>query len=228
MFNIGKSPEPAKEEQGNVCPFLGLSDDPQTSLSFPSQWNACHRTKPAFLPNLDHQRVFCLSESHVTCPIFNKRAGAALPDEVRLLGIKKPGDHKWLLWLMLLLLVVGGAVGAWMFIGGSKNNSNQHPSVTPSQEISPERSSTATETTTASVTFTPLLPGVTIVLSTSTETASPTSTPTSTVTLTPSKTLRLPTAPPIPTNTQVPVQQPSNLPTFVVPVDTPTNTPSGP
>ena len=217
MFNIGRPPEPIKEEQGYVCPFLGLTDDPQTSLSFPSQWNACHRTKPAFLPNLDHQRVYCLSESHVTCPIFNKRAGAPLPEEVRLLGVKKPGNRKWLPWLLLLaLLAVGAAAGAWMVMGGVNNN--RHPSATPSPTASPQWSSTATVTATASVTYTPLFPGVTIVLSTRTETASPTVTPTPT--LTPTNTLRLPTAPQIPTDTPVPVQRPSNTP-VPVPVDTP-------
>lgn len=29
-----------------TCPFLGLLDDADTSLDFPSVWNYCHRARP--------------------------------------------------------------------------------------------------------------------------------------------------------------------------------------
>ena len=46
-----------------VCPHLGILEDEQTCLSYPSQWNA----RPAMPVPLEHQRKLCLTPAHVHC-----------------------------------------------------------------------------------------------------------------------------------------------------------------
>jgi hypothetical protein len=215
MLQIGKFPESSGEERGDVCPFLGLLDDPQTSLSFPAQWNACHRAKPPFSPNLDHQQAYCLTASHVTCPVFNKKSVEALPKEIRALVGTKPARRQffWPFLLAFLLLAVGIAAGVWML---KKWNSNADHQPTPTASpaiINGTVSLAATETATPSITFTPLLPGVTIVENSSTPTD--TATPMPTPTVTPSQTPKPIPPTPRPTATPAPVQHPTGIVTPV-------------
>lgn len=53
-----------------ICPYLGLREDPKTSLSFPSQGNACHRANPVAPVEADHQEKFCLGPGYKACPIY--------------------------------------------------------------------------------------------------------------------------------------------------------------
>ncbi len=96
-----------------VCPFIGLAEDLQTSLAFPSAGNFCHRTRPYGTPNLDFQRSYCFSENHSNCPIFNRSGRAPLPADIRFKP-EKPlfGMQVMLPWLlgMLVLLVILGAL----------------------------------------------------------------------------------------------------------------------
>lgn len=71
--------------RGNpACPYLGLDDDSDTSLAFPSAWNTCHRSRNAASPNLKHQTEYCLSEDHRACMIFlAEPATMPLPTHLR-------------------------------------------------------------------------------------------------------------------------------------------------
>lgn len=66
-----------------ICPHLGVEEDTQTCLAYPSSWNLCHRARPAALVRLGHQRKICLSPAHVVCPVFQNEIRAPLPADLR-------------------------------------------------------------------------------------------------------------------------------------------------
>ena len=66
-----------------TCPSLGLMDDAQTSLAFPSIWNNCYRSRPIAPPKLKYQEEFCLCENHRECPLFLSEQTAPLPGHIR-------------------------------------------------------------------------------------------------------------------------------------------------
>src|SRR5512134_44998 len=53
-----------------ACPYLGLEDDADTSLAFPSGWNTCHRGRRVVSPGLEYQAEYCLGENHRKCTVF--------------------------------------------------------------------------------------------------------------------------------------------------------------
>ncbi len=63
-----------------VCPYLGLTDDPQTHFAFPSSAQRCHASRrPAAIEGAKQARD-CLTEAHVACSRYHPpvaRAGAA-------------------------------------------------------------------------------------------------------------------------------------------------------
>jgi len=113
------SDNPSTWKNAEICPFLGLADDPQTALSFPSVWNACQHARPAAAPKLDHQRLFCLQATHSICPVSLRNGGKPLPAELRL-AEPHPFPRKRLLvpilaaGLLILVLVVIGSL--WPFL----------------------------------------------------------------------------------------------------------------
>jgi hypothetical protein len=72
---------PAAGEQ--VCPHLGVEEDVQTCLDYPSPWNLCHHCQPAASVRLSHQRSMCLAPSHTGCPVFLSREVQPLPLPLR-------------------------------------------------------------------------------------------------------------------------------------------------
>jgi len=67
--------------EAQLCPFLGLSDDPQTALAFPSNWNYCYKAKPPQSVALAHQRKYCQSVAHRQCPVLQTGTLRPLPPE---------------------------------------------------------------------------------------------------------------------------------------------------
>jgi len=70
-------------EVSRTCPFLGLADDAQTPLAFPSDWNSCHYCKPVNSIKLDHQRIYCLSPNYKECIVYAQPIDNPLPREIR-------------------------------------------------------------------------------------------------------------------------------------------------
>ena len=68
--------------QESICPYLGLSEDPKTALSFPSDGNFCHRAVPPAGVKIEHQRVYCLTALHQDCPVLNSEQTGPLPVEL--------------------------------------------------------------------------------------------------------------------------------------------------
>jgi hypothetical protein len=75
----GTSSIPSEE----ICPHLGIEEDPQTCLAYPSYWNLCHHSRPASVVRLGHQRKTCLLPAHTACPVFQSKLIAPLPAELR-------------------------------------------------------------------------------------------------------------------------------------------------
>lgn len=52
------------------CPYLGLKDDPITSLGFPSEGNYCHHLRPIAPIKGGYQEKYCLTAEHTACSIY--------------------------------------------------------------------------------------------------------------------------------------------------------------
>ena len=75
------------------CPYLGLSDDPDTSVGYPSEWNVCHKAHGHPSPNFAHQAEFCLSARHDQCEVFREEKSAWMPGDLKHDGgTAKPAD----------------------------------------------------------------------------------------------------------------------------------------
>lgn len=70
------------------CPYLGLAQDPETSLSYMSSWNVCYHARPVASPNLDYQQSFCFSGQHSYCPVYARSTPVPLP-----VGMRLPENH---------------------------------------------------------------------------------------------------------------------------------------
>ena len=117
-MNIEK-PVPSYPTHSNKrCPYLGLGDDPDTALGFPSNWNVCHGVKPIATPHQEHQQRFCLTAKHITCLAFNAERKSSLPKELRIAKskISPRAASPWIAVVIVLFFVVlGGLIlsGYW-------------------------------------------------------------------------------------------------------------------
>jgi len=66
--------------RGKLCPHLGVEDDRETALSFPSEHNCCFHVKPPARVNLVQQREYCLSIKYTSCPIYSGESAQKLPE----------------------------------------------------------------------------------------------------------------------------------------------------
>jgi LysM repeat protein len=63
-----------------TCPFLGLKDDPETHLAFPSLRNCCRRVHPVEPVSLEHQSTHCLGMNYTHCPVLSYDVTKPSPD----------------------------------------------------------------------------------------------------------------------------------------------------
>src|SRR5207249_4381868 len=61
-----------------TCPFLGLHDDPHSVQATSSEDNSCFASKQARRVNPSYQNLYCLTRTHVQCPLFQS-ANALVP-----------------------------------------------------------------------------------------------------------------------------------------------------
>ena len=66
-----------------ICPHLGLVDDPKTRMQFPNSCQACHRADPPQPVVLTHQRTFCLAQAHTECEGFSTGWPEGFPRQLR-------------------------------------------------------------------------------------------------------------------------------------------------
>jgi len=85
------------------CPYLGLNDDPDTALSYPSSWNYCFRARPPASVDISHQAETCLTCNHRNCPVFLAERKSSLPANLR--GKRAGGSRIWILLLIIGLVL---------------------------------------------------------------------------------------------------------------------------
>lgn len=125
-----------------TCPFLGLKEDPTTSLSFPSPGNHCHHARPIAAVDSAHQEKFCLAANHQACPLY--RAAAPVPMPRAMAAQPAPTDaHRlrlpafalpFLLAGAALAVFVLGALGAGSPAVGTIPQTGQNPALQPLAE----------------------------------------------------------------------------------------------
>jgi LysM repeat protein len=94
-----------------TCPHLGIINDERTAMAFPTLQNFCHQCVPPNIPNISHQREFCLAEKHSQCPLFLSEVIQPMPPELLSGKANKSGRSKkktiGLILLLLLILLLG-------------------------------------------------------------------------------------------------------------------------
>jgi hypothetical protein len=132
-MSLSESKENADRRE-QVCPFLGLRDDPATALSFPSSHNRCFHAKPALPVKLDFQRTYCLTSKYSNCEEFNREPDTPLPSNLRFKDVP-PLQEKIIngrVWILFLVFIVIALI-AWQVLSRGHlgvGNSGQSPAVT--------------------------------------------------------------------------------------------------
>jgi hypothetical protein len=112
------------------CPYLGLKEDPETRLTFPSLRHYCQNAEPVQSVNLEHQALFCLTANHPNCPVFSNANQNILPEEISITrpGIKRPALTGIVLSIGVLIILV--VFNWWQF-----GDANALPSTPQPEEI---------------------------------------------------------------------------------------------
>ena len=104
----------------STCPYLGLRDDPDTQVAFPSEINFCQHVRRPAPVDLEYQRSFCLADTYAQCPVFPGYRHPSLPQDAQ--GNWPLGSSRPLAWLWIAILaavlVIGGLIGLpWLTHG---------------------------------------------------------------------------------------------------------------
>ena len=97
----------------DICPHLGLVDDPSTFVGFPSFSNYCHRAHPASPANFEHQWAYCLVEKHAECQLFTQTGVFSMPMELQ--APEPRSNHRQhkifpIIFIIFLIFLVGGGI----------------------------------------------------------------------------------------------------------------------
>lgn len=96
------------EENELRCPFLGLADDEDTSISYPSEWNVCHKCHGKPSPIYAVQSELCLSSEHNNCDLYKSNGTAWMPMEMKNSeGAAKPADPNQKRRLIISAILIG-------------------------------------------------------------------------------------------------------------------------
>jgi LysM repeat protein len=106
-------------ENERTCPYLGTSDDPQTSMAYPSGNNYCHRVKSLASPSLAYQRSYCMNAAHVQCEAYTGSQLKTLPLEAVDAQAALPGIRPLLKYILPAIFVLLALVVTWFAL---KNN----------------------------------------------------------------------------------------------------------
>lgn len=92
-----------------ICPYLGLKRDPSTVLEFPSERNYCHHARPIAPVNLRHQRLACLTDRYVNCPVYQQAREQSLPEDLLLPSFNQI-RQRWIILAVFAFLIIGGLI----------------------------------------------------------------------------------------------------------------------
>jgi LysM repeat protein len=105
--------------EDNRCPHLGLHNDPDTALAFPSERNCCHHADPVEPINFEHQSSHCFTAAHAHCPVFLRSIKEPLPVDLQIIspsqgrrGIAIGGIVSALIVVALIILLLARGEGA--------------------------------------------------------------------------------------------------------------------
>lgn len=133
-----------------ACPYLGLMDDADTSLTFPSVGSGCHCSRPIASPNLRHQAEYCLSDNHRQCPVFlNQHEASPLPNHLRAshsrMDESMRSPARVFVFVFIGIVALAGLFWGFSTLGLILPNAASTPLVI-SPTLSPSRTPVATET----------------------------------------------------------------------------------
>ena len=94
--------DPAWSHASN-CPHLGMQRDPSTSLAYPSEGNRCYHCTSDGAVHLDHQRQYCLTDSHLRCPQYSAQPQDTLPESLR--QQQKSSTPRWALKHLVITVI---------------------------------------------------------------------------------------------------------------------------
>lgn len=142
---------------GETCPHLGIAEDPQTCLAYPSAWNLCQHVRYPAAVRLEYQRTTCLAPFHTTCPVFKRARVVLLPAHLR--G-RHPGSGSKRVVILLLLLVLALGFGLWAasrrMSGMTLPTAADAPIETPQSDFLPVVSSAVTSESMDGFSVTPI------------------------------------------------------------------------
>ena len=75
-----------------VCPFLGLNEDPGTSLGYPHSANLCHRLEQPVGIDLAHQNRYCLCDNYARCYVYGQAQVQSKPEKAAQNGSSLPSQ----------------------------------------------------------------------------------------------------------------------------------------
>ncbi|MDD2921894.1 MAG: hypothetical protein PHQ36_06360 [Anaerolineales bacterium] len=169
-----------------ICPFLGLEDDADSSLAFPSDSNYCHRSAPISPVKTNYQREFCLSGKHRQCLVFSRRQIGPLPDHIRAkknrAGETRKISQRNIIAVLIALIVI--FMLEWQSLTQTKSQPPETtatptlyalPTKTPTQTLAPTLPPPTLAATSTPTLHIPFFGSVTV---TSSPTATPSLTPT--------------------------------------------------
>jgi hypothetical protein len=131
-FNV--EPDAYQLDLKRRCPFIGLSNDPDTVMAFPTHRNYCHRVKSAQPVRIDFQSTNCLSFAHRHCPVLLQQPTRSLPSSIAAQSEKKQSTT---VALSLAIAVIFMAIGLLLFGGwqwASASNWFANPESAPAQQ----------------------------------------------------------------------------------------------
>ncbi len=91
-----------------MCPYLGVREDKETAIAYPSELNCCYHARPIGYISFDHQRRYCLTDNHTECSVFKQEKLTALPKKYRGIGPVSPKPSVGLPLLAFTIVVVAG------------------------------------------------------------------------------------------------------------------------
>jgi hypothetical protein len=142
-------------EAGQICPFLGLIQDPNTRFSFPDLSHRCFATNPETAITVEHQTGWCFSQKHATCSLFPgavgepESGGQVLPLAQGTAPAPEitPGRSLWQLMAGGMAIIFILALGAYLGIiflqqrlGAERKPIASAPAATPTASVVPKTS----------------------------------------------------------------------------------------
>ncbi len=240
----GTSMTAVKRTSDNVCPYLGMKNDANSHMAFPTPLNYCGRCAPAARVNLVHQEAFCLGpQDYLQCEVYTNGADLPLPKPLQYTDSSRRASRKrrspYLLVWIIGFMLLGAILWVVNFTGmvpvpDDKTLTPTHPPVEQIvaqtvNAISAMQTSQTLLSQTPTLSVNALPPSLTPTITpfpTLTFTATVTNTITHTPSITPTPTItRTPTLTFTPSNTPTRTKTPTATSTST-PTKTPTRTPS--